>query len=161
LKTGASSIVERCPFGMAGERLYVRETFLPMKSRGGGTGVLADSIAEATYVCFPDGGQMFRDRGYFPWTLEEPPNPRAWPKGARWRPSMHMPRWASRIKLENVDVILQRIQDMTEADAHAEGVADRSEFAAAWDQTYPAAAVWDWNPWIWGIRFRVLKGGPR
>ena len=95
-----------------------------------------------------------------------------------WRPSIHMPRWASRIDLEITAVRVDRVQDITEEDAKAEGVesgiwereaqllagatdADdedivsfRDGFGFLWQSIY---ANWDANPWVWVYEFRRIK----
>jgi hypothetical protein len=86
------------------------------------------------------------------------------PFGKRWRPSIHMPRWASRITLTITDVRVERVQDISEADAKAEGVLmDDPDaifysgmFAHLWNTIYHKRGLgWDANPWVWVIHFRV------
>lgn len=90
-----------------------------------------------------------------------------------WFPSIHMPRKAARIFLRVEDVRVERVQDITEEDARAEGVlsptalADlrhafgdirpwhREAFAALWDSLAPAGSKWADNPWVWVIRFKL------
>lgn len=88
-----------------------------------------------------------------------------------WRPSIFMPRWASRITLEIVSVRVERVQEITEADAQAEGVesvsiADvprqaawscRQDFAQLWDKLNAKRGhSWESNPWVWRVEFRRL-----
>ncbi|MDN4590223.1 hypothetical protein DBA29_17165 [Xenophilus aerolatus] len=97
--------------------------------------------------------------------------------GVRWRPSIHMPRWASRILLEVTGVRVERLQDISEADALAEGVtplpgadmwtaggasdgplhAARPQWAyrRLWDQINGAGS-WAANPWVWVVEFRRI-----
>jgi hypothetical protein len=104
------------------------------------------------------------------------------PDGGRWHPSIHMPRWASRITLEVTDVRVERLQDISEADAIADGVkhsqravspskADpcwwdylqdepnyrnaRDSYASLWEKINGAGS-WDANPWVWVIEFRRI-----
>lgn len=87
----------------------------------------------------------------------------------RLRPSIHMPRWASRITLTVTDVRVQRLQDISEADAVAEGadVAQlrmypelgnaRHWFRALWNDLHGADA-WERNPWVVALTFTVQRG---
>lgn len=127
---GCSCYPVRCPYGEPGDRLWVRETWAI-------SGHYRDG-PRYEYRAFPADGEHFRSVG-------------------AWKPSIHMPREACRLVLEITDVRAERLQDMTEADAVAEGVADRAEFAAAWDATYPYACLWAWNPWVWAITFKQVK----
>jgi hypothetical protein len=79
-------------------------------------------------------------------------------------PPIHMPRWASRISLEITGVRVERVQDISEADALAEGV-DRTNtslpgyaterFRRLWDSINAARGFgWEVNPWVWVIEFR-------
>lgn len=148
----------KCPYGKPGDRLWVRETF-----------AMPEDVGEG-----PDGDMYYRatDPG---WDDNE--------TGLRWRPSIHMPRWASRITLEVTGVRVQRLQDMTETDAIDEGAmtlpnrptyeaecaAERAagrikpplgdsplkRFATLWEQINGAGS-WAANPWVWVITFRKL-----
>jgi hypothetical protein len=71
-----------------------------------------------------------------------------------WTPAKQMPLKASRIILEIVGVKSERLHDITEADAIAEGVASIAEFKDLWNSIYND---WDWNPFIWKITFKVLE----
>lgn len=90
------------------------------------------------------------------------------PAVSRWRPSIHMPRWASRITLEIVSVRADRLRAITEEDAKAEGcepyrdtTADnvyRAGFANLWDSTNNARGLaWYTNPWVWIIEFKRIE----
>jgi hypothetical protein len=91
------------------------------------------------------------------------------------KPGMHMPQWASRILLEITEVRVERLQDISEADAKAEGcdpwedlagvpgvtVGDRLQnyrlaYRHLWDQINGAGA-WDANPWVWAVSFRRIN----
>ena len=99
---------------------------------------------------------------------------RPYPPEPRWRPSIHMPRWASRLTLVVTDVRVQRLQEISEADAVAEGVTGRAYqardgswiadpkasfaggFGCLWNSLYGPDA-WDANPWVAAISFDVHR----
>lgn len=85
----------------------------------------------------------------------------------RWKPSIHMPRWASRITLEITGVRVEQLQDISESDAIAEGVTPSDMKAiSCLDRNYHAyfmlwesingSGSWDLNPWVWVIEFRRI-----
>lgn len=71
-------------------------------------------------------------------------------------PSIHMPRWACRLRLEVTRTRVERVQEITEADAEAEGVDHMPSAPAA--LTQKRGYGWDENPWVWVIEFRRLGG---
>lgn len=105
-----------------------------------------------------------------------------WPEATqhlfRWRPSIHMPRWASRLTLTVTDVRVQRLQEISEADAVAEGLETQPSplgissyycfgqiaysrakpaFSALWNSLHGPGA-WDANPWVVALTFTVRHG---
>jgi hypothetical protein len=87
----------------------------------------------------------------------------------RWKPSIHMPRWASRITLEITAVRVERLQDISEADAMAEGVlidgignpggpmrVSQRAFKIFW-QVINGPESWAANPWVWVVEFRKTE----
>lgn len=79
----------------------------------------------------------------------------------KWHPSIHMPKEAARIWLKVTDVRVERLQDMTDDDAEAEGCFDYTStalgFPDVWDSTIKKSDLdrygWDANPWVWVIEF--------
>lgn len=135
----------RCPYGVPGDTLWVRETWGEWGSVDG-------------CVCYKADGDLSGIRG--------------------WRSPMFMPRWASRINLTIKDVRVERVQDISEADAIAEGATfhdgrpighhgwrhdfgsvyetARDSYAALWGRinakrNYP----WDANPWVWVVEWEA------
>jgi len=123
LSGGCSCQTVRCPYGIPGDRLWVRETF--------------NGNAEVGYA----------------YRATEPDM-----NGCPWRPSIFMPRAASRILLEITDVCVQRLQKISDEDARAEGY-DRSHafprewFALLWERINGTGS-WHANPWVWVITFQ-------
>lgn len=161
---GPTGYTSECPYGQPGDRLWVREAFLPCNGIGD---VHPVEIGSASYVCFRDGSQNFKVGGYF----EDNKDPQAckWPRNAKWRPSIHMPRWASRINLEVTGVRVERLQDITEEEAEREGAALCEHFTDAKRghplQPHKTAFAWLWNkingrdswaanPWVWVVEFK-------
>lgn len=90
----------------------------------------------------------------------------------KWIPSIHMPRSASRILLEITNIRVERLNDISEADAKAEGfdfsnhpsaikmgyaIGARTNFRITWEQIYGQNA-WNINPWVWVVEFGVVRG---
>ena len=141
-----------CPYGAPGDRLWVRETFGFGSGFGGKTRKVFYKCSRhdvpAAYCC--------------DWGPDDPSNGYIAPDD-HWRPSIHMPRWASRITLEITGVRVERLQDITDADALAEGACHpdpsakdgcyRSAFEGLWE-SINGAASWDANPFVWVVEFR-------
>jgi len=130
----------KCPYGRKGDLLWVREAF--WNSRGD------DSMP--TYYRADQDTLLPIDHNYW---------------SGPWRPSIHMPKWACRLRLElTADPIPQRLQDIMEEDAAAEGVEPASccfayyhGFAKYWD-SINGPGTWEKNPWVWKLKFkRVTK----
>lgn len=152
----------RCPYGKPGDRLWVRETWQALADFGHGHRI-------ATKEDIAAGNASFRYRA----TDET-----GWIPPLAWRPSIHMPRWASRITLEIVNVRVERLQDISEGDSEAEGTATwietrrqldqvkgvlsetyyRDQFRELW-QSINGPESWNANPWVWVVEFRKMEGG--
>lgn len=154
--------VRRCPYGQPGDRLWVREAhYLTDDGDTEYAVYAADDLA--TY-------QHLRSIDALP--SDFPADVKA--QHRRLRPSTHMPRWASRITLEITSVRVERLQDISEADALAEGIvrqpdggyglADtthyhftdpRQSYFSLWEAINGAGSV-EANPWAWAVSFRML-----
>lgn len=137
-------IRECCPYGVPGDRIWVRETW-------------AEAGASA-----PDL-KLYRANypEHVPSIYENVPPA----EEIRWTPSIHMPRTASRIMLEITDVRVERLRSMSQDDARAEGVIAASgpmeaglAFRELWDSIYGEES-WKANPWVWVIEFKRVEGG--
>ncbi|AGR58162.1 Phage-related protein [Salmonella bongori N268-08] len=135
-----------CPYGEVGDRIWVRETWAEA-----GASAPELKLYRANY---PD---------HVPSHYENVP-----PVGEiRWTPSIHMPRWASRITLEITDVRVERLNNISECDAKAEGaptectlIGDKHYpgFRSLWKSIYGEES-WAANPWVWVIEFKRAEGG--
>lgn len=152
----------KCPYGQVGDRLWVREAWFDNCPGYG-----------------PEQAELYYKADGLPdFDGEE--------SELRWRPSIHMPRWASRLTLEIVSVRVERLQDISEADAIAEGgvytdtgknrwgqqangwshrgntTADtclltaKFSFWNLWD-SINGSGSWDANPWVWVVEFKVVQ----
>jgi len=152
-----------CPYGQPGDRLWVRETFAEAE--------LADGTPVVTYRaggCIAIGRKEADGPDYL---LHEYAWPET-PEPPRWRPAIYMPRLASRITLDVVSVRVERLQDISEADALAEGVDPqgpigyissaqemglaRYQYANLWESIHGPGA-WEENPWVWVVEFRRIE----
>ncbi len=159
---GMQQVLRTCPYGKPGDRLWVRETWMEC-------GLTRLGLMQAAF--YAADGQTYCD------TTASPPTVR------KWKPSIHMPRWASRITLEITSVRVERLQNISEADAVAEGVfrkvgntpigdmvetatdgqliyvdpsQAREEYRRLWEQINGPGS-WAENPWVWVIQFKRLQ----
>lgn len=148
----------KCQYGKPGDRLWVRETWAPCI--GG--------------PCEPSNPVLYRADQFEHYDE------------LRWRPSIFMPRWASRITLEITGVRVERLQDLSESDALAEGIyaaksgrlggtkevetwdgrnffyhpdthAARFDYSSLWDSINGKKHPWASNPWVWVIEFTRIQ----
>ena len=146
----------KCPLGQPGDQLWVRETF-------------ATGLCTKTTLAYK-ATHKAED-------LEE-----GWLEKIKWRPSIHMPRWASRIQLKISNVGVQRLQDISSGDAVREGICQlpasgrycinpgdqyfggashsaKEVYSWLWESIYGEGS-WGANPWVWVIEFeRVAPAG--
>lgn len=73
-----------------------------------------------------------------------------------WKTPIFMPRWASRITLRITDVRAERLQNISECEAVAEGASSTYDYAMLWNSIHGSGA-WELNPWVWKITFEVAK----
>lgn len=129
-----------CPYGAVGDRLWVREC------------IWAHPAHNTFYKC--SVGRIYYDAD-----LDEAKRRKLRPEGWKKKPSIHMPRWASRITLEITDVQVQRVKDMTGKDVVAEGFpfsSDLDQFKILWNKLNPKTP-WEANPWVWAITFERVE----
>jgi len=138
----------KCPYGKVGDQLWVRETHAIQPVR---------SILGAV------------DEVYYKASCK----PKHLEKVKKWRPSIHMPRWASRIQLEITDIRVERLNDISEQDAKCEGVEKLpigwrdyknpnlpfsdaiSSFITLW-RSINGEDSWRQNPWVWVVEFKRI-----
>ncbi|HEY8606685.1 MAG TPA: hypothetical protein VIM12_06195 [Noviherbaspirillum sp.] len=169
---GAADDAIRCPYGIPGNRLWVKETWA--------AGQCADGLAPSQL----HPGTWLQENGglWYPADGTAPARPIS-PRG-KTRVSIHMPRWASRITLEITCVRVERLNGCSDADAIAEGIdrvennfgngpaycdyrmkdpKDTSEwlrspvasYRTLWEQINGAGS-WDLNPWVWVVEFKRI-----
>lgn len=126
------ALATRCPFGAPGDRLWVREAFHVMQSRHDGD----------------TGSVLYHADGHGDWI-------------GKWTPSIHMPRWASRITLEVMGVRVERLNEITPDDCRAEGqpignndMGVRYGFGQQWEADNGPGSWGD--QWVWVVEFRQV-----
>lgn len=142
-----------CPYGQPDDLLWVRETFRPVDDR-------------------KNGGEFWYDYRATPRFEYSAPaeweNDQSDPAALKWRPSIHMPRAVSRILLEIVSIRVERLRDISEADAKAEGTTasiigsdlDHIKYRAGYQTLWESIngpGSWDVNPFVWVIEFRRME----
>jgi len=140
----ASDATACSPYGQPGDRLWVREKWAAPHSQDG-----------------MKPGHMYIDESFIHYAASEPLG------GLLWRPSIHMPRWASRILLEITSVRAERLQAINEVDAIAEGApwaacgspqegSHKAGYAQLWE-AINGPDSWQANPWVWVIEFKKVN----
>lgn len=152
-----------CPFGAVGDRIWVREAFR-VHSR-------ATDVATLVYKASERNSWTEQTHRVPVAVCNKPATPE------KWTPSLHMPRWASRITLEITDVRVERLNAISQEDAQAEGMeltgwrptySDPDSggevmtlydnFAELWSSIYGDES-WKANGWVWVISFKRVEGG--
>ncbi|MHC1795908.1 hypothetical protein LC177_21920 [Escherichia coli] len=164
-----------CPYGEVGDRIWVRETY---------QGPLFDYEHMESYL---EDSSKFEKSDFCVYRADGKPAPEFCDADDNlhcgWRPSIHMPRWASRILLEITSVRVERLNGISEQDALSEGI-DRERleesqdnydciadhnmtgrptatgaFKCLWESIY-GEENWQANPWVWVIEFKVVPNVP-
>lgn len=150
-----SEVYFNCPYGKSGDRLWVRETWQGpildddeyQESRRAGR----EKFLKPQYCVYRATDQLD--------AVDEDGNKLG------WKPSIHMPRWASRILLEIINVRVERLQGICEEDAKAEGAYPidfgfgdcyAMGFNEIWE-SINGIGSWDSNPFCWVIEFKVIS----
>lgn len=191
-----SDVGLRCPYGQPGDRLWVRETWKPGAWRDDGRIAIdykaSPELTQTPWVRIPndvmdkkfnnlwhswsneaeEAGLVADDDGYYLWEPGQSP--------LKWRPSIFMPRWASRITLEIVSVRVEKLQDISGKECYLEGIDGsflayeeaspaqllelatnqiRDKFSLLWNSINEKRGFgWDVNPWVWVIEFQKVGG---
>jgi hypothetical protein len=152
-------IYHNCPYGQEGDILYVRESFK---------------------YCQPYGCESlhYNYKGSYGPTINVPADAiPIMPEYDKWKPSIHMPRTAARVWLKITNIRLERLQDISEKDAQAEGVEFNGEgykvyvdvgleeyeletaywsFNSLWC-SINGGESWEHNPWVWVVEFENIS----
>lgn len=169
-----------CPFGEVGDRLWVRETWSVVSHAFDDDGLMIDYVpdrpAKAVHEKpfgrgYYSGHAIYAADGGFTWGADDG----CVDGRSCWKPSIHMPRWASRITLEITGVRVERLWDITEDDAKAEGCTFEAlrfkpgtreaeemghtavyQFGGLWQSIYGEES-WQANPWVWVVEFKRVE----
>ncbi|MBV5375510.1 hypothetical protein U4Q01_06575 [Klebsiella pneumoniae] len=173
-----------CPFGAVGDRIWVRETWGVVSHAFSDDGLMIDWVPDRPATAINEmpfgngyysGHAIYAADGDFTWGDDD-----GYEDGRScWKPSIHMPRAASRILLEITNVRVERLNAISEEDARAEGIIDggcincgepepcgcanpepdaTDAFAYLWQSIYGQES-WNANPWVWVISFKRVEGG--
>jgi len=161
-------LIRRAPYSV-GDLLYVRETWAPGYDHSAEDGTAsiifradgAEHVAKAGITTADKWARIFSEDGW---------------DDSRWRPSIHMPKWAARLWLEVTAVRCERLHDISEADAKSEGVISaiagvidaypdplplktfRQGFVSLWQKlSAKPDLTWESNPWVWVFEFRRVE----
>jgi hypothetical protein len=171
-----ATALARCPYGVTGDRLWVRETWadadcMYQTHQNDVPGVIAYRADHSAINFLARNPKEVSKNDLYSWNFDR----------LKWKPSIHMPRWASRITLEITRVRLERIMCISSADILAEGAVARPHYdqnlgkcpvsafdgkcyvdllslwAAGWDLINGKRAPWKANPWVWVVEFNTTS----
>lgn len=149
--------LKHCPYGAPGDVLWVRETWAP-----------CEAPIRSGFIQYAADGAIGRRVSLLGVWVGKP---------SKWRPSIHMPRWASRLSLRIKSVRVERLQEISDVDAISEGIAHnvlrdggyslpdtshyhasdpRASFCSLWE-SINGAGSWAANPLVWVVEFEVMK----
>ncbi|HCF6560055.1 TPA: hypothetical protein ACXGB2_004946 [Klebsiella pneumoniae] len=175
---------DACPFGDVGDRIWMRETWATLGNEDGcyvdWEGNLCKGDERSAARIYRASCEQ-RPGDYGLWSIPDDaywkPHTKEHKFEGAWRPSIHMPRWASRILLEITDVRVERLNAISQEDAQAEGMeltgwrptysdpdsggevmTPYDNFAELWSSIYGDES-WKANPWVWVISFKRVEGG--
>ena len=132
-----------CPYGVAGDRLWVRETFVPVETDDGVKVAYRASCIDDVFTYAGASGATVCTRI------------------ARWKSPLFLPRAWSRLTLEVTGSRLERLADISESDAILEGCSGssgdaRGEYREIWNALNEKRHPWATNPWVWVVDFVKL-----
>jgi hypothetical protein len=150
---GRFGLKQFCPYAV--DRLWVKETWCVMLKDGN---FLWNKKGNHKCHYRADGYEVVKDDGYGGQEFRQDGT-----AASPWQPSIFMSRWASRINLAVTNIRIERLQDISEEDAIAEGIpnrpaeeSNRDEFADLWDSINgkKKGCAWNDNPWVWVVEFK-------
>jgi len=162
--------LERCRYGHSGDWLWVREAF-SLANGEDGPMVCYRADTGRRYLMHED--RFLCEDGSFNYAQTPEADFSVWCSDVEgsdkgWKPSIHMPRWASRIQLQVTGVRIERLQDISSEDVMAEGCfpigdggvidseAAVGAFSGLWN-SINGPESWDANPWVWVVEFKKVK----
>lgn len=167
-----------CPYGQVGDRLWVRETWAPVNLYGE---IALAYKADSEVIRVEENESFLDEEGFI--NYDDPRLEKysfaVWAadlldgEEGGWSPSIHMPRWACRLVLEITSVRVERLNNISEEDAKAEGcdysdhpstkeigfcIGAQTNFRVGWNLIYGKDS-WKQNPWVWVVEFTIIQGG--
>lgn len=148
-KRSIEPMTDECPYGVVGDRLWVRESFWDHDKGSPAAERSATRDERIEYRATE-------------WDRVDPSD------AGLWTPSIHMPRWASRITLTITDVRVERLQEISAEDCIAEGLSTtlrehdaacelREKYQSLWDSLNATRTPWSSNPWVWVVSFTTER----